>query len=137
MNYQAMKDMLMNDEGVRFHLYEDTRGKQTIGVGRNLTDVGISKDEAMVLLDNDITAAVNALDQVHPWWRSLSEIRQHVLVNMCFNIGIAGLGGFKKALTAMQAGDYETAANEMQDSTWYVQVGARAIRLVSLMRQGQ
>lgn len=136
MNYQALRDMLLNDEGLRLKPYKDAGGKLTIGVGRNLDDVGISKDEAMILLDHDISVAINSLDSVFPWWRGMSELRQQVLVNMCFNLGIHGVAGFRNALAAMESGDYESAAREMEDSTWYHQVGGRAIRLVSLMRNG-
>jgi lysozyme len=136
-NYQALQDQLILDEGIRLHAYTDTVGKLTIGVGRNLDDIGISKQEALTLLQNDVTHVVNALDGAFPWWRGMSDIRQQVLANMCFNMGIVRLSGFKNALAAMERGDYETAANEMHDSSWSNQVGDRAVRLVSLMRNGQ
>ncbi len=137
MNYTVLREMLMIDEGVRLHPYADTVGKLTIGVGRNLTDIGLSKDEVMILLDNDVKAAIVALDGLYPWWRGMSEVRQHVLVNMCFNMGITKLSGFKLALEAMEQSKYEEAANQMTNSAWFNQVGARAIRLVSLMRNGK
>lgn len=136
MNYQSFRDMVILDEGLRLKPYTDSNGHLTIGVGRNLDAVGISNDEAMVLLDNDIKAAIEVVDQIAPWWRGMSEMRQHVLVNMAFNLGYK-LAGFKRALTAMEAGAYETAADEMKNSEWYRQVGARGVRLVSLMRQGK
>jgi lysozyme len=137
MNYEALSAMLINDEGLRLKPYTDTVGKLTIGVGRNLTDVGISRDEAMTLLQNDVNVATGDLDKTLPWWRTMNEVRQHVLINMCFNIGIVGLMGFKKALAAMEARDYDQAATEMEDSEWYTQVGGRGPRLVSLMRNGE
>ncbi len=137
MNYTVLREMLIIDEGIRLHPYTDTVGKLTIGVGRNLTDIGISKDEAIILLDNDIKAAIVALDGLWPWWRGMSEVRQHVLANMCFNMGITKLSGFKLALEAMEQSKYEEAANQMTNSAWFNQVGARAIRLVSLMRNGK
>ena len=137
MNYQALREMLIIDEAMKLHPYTDPEGKLTIGVGRNLSDGGISKDEALFLLDNDIKAAVTALDGLFNWWRGMSEVRQQVIVNMCFNMGIAKLSGFKMALAAMEAGKYDEAANQMMNSAWYTQVGARGIRLVSLMRNGK
>ncbi len=137
MNYQTIREDLIRDEGIRLHPYKDTVGKLTIGVGRNLDDVGISKDEATFLLDNDIKVAIAGLEQLLPWWKSMSDVRQHVLLNMCFNLGISRLMGFKLALIAMEAGNYEEAANQMMNSAWFTQVGARAIRLVSLMRNGE
>jgi len=137
MNYQALREMLIIDEGLKFHPYTDTEGKLTIGVGRNLTDIGITKDEAMFLLDNDIKAAVTALDGLFNWWRGMSEVRQQVMVNLCFNLGISTLSGFKLFLAAAERGDYEEAANQLINSHWYTQVGGRGIRLVSLMRNGK
>lgn len=136
MNYQTLREELIRDEALRLKPYTDTKGKLTIGVGRNLTDRGLSIDETMILLDNDIKGAATDLDRALPWWRGMSEARQHVLINMCFNMGINRLGGFIKALAAMEKGDYNTAADEMQDSDWFKDVGGRAIRLVSLMRNG-
>lgn len=136
MNYTALREQLILDEGIRFRPYPDTEGKMTIGVGRNLSDNGLTRDEIMFLLDNDIATAINDLDRVLPWWRTMNSVRQNVIVNMCFNLGITRLVGFKKALAAMEKGDYETAAREMENSAWYTQVGPRAYRLVSLMRSG-
>ncbi len=149
MNYQTLREQLILDESMRLHPYVDCcakswrdctcaeKGKLTIGVGRNLDDIGISKDEATILEDNDIKAAIDGLDSVFPWWRGMSDIRQHVIINMCFNLGISRLSGFKLALMAMEAGNYDEAANQMMNSKWFNQVGARAIRLVSLMRNGK
>ena len=137
MNYEAVRQQLMIDEGVRLHPYTDTVGKLTIGIGRNLTDDGITIGEAGYLLDNDISTVVTQLDKSVSWWRSLSEARQEVMVNWAFNVGIVGLLGFKLAIAAIQAGNYVEGAAQMRDSEWYKQVGGRAIRLASLMENGE
>jgi len=117
-------------------VYRDSIGLPTIGVGRNLQDRGISEPEAMILLANDITNVLADLDRALPWWRTLSENRQLVLADLCFNIGIRRLLGFRKALAAMQAQDWELAAAEMKDSKWYGQVKSRGEELCELMRTG-
>ncbi|MDR5802124.1 glycoside hydrolase family protein [Caballeronia sp. LZ001] len=127
---------LKRDEGVRLKPYTDTVGKLTIGVGRNLTDVGISDDECTTLLQNDIDKTVAALDRTLPWWRNLNPVRQRVLVNMAFNMGMVGLLTFKNTLSAMQNGSYAAAAAGMLASKWATQVGARAERLADMMRTG-
>lgn len=136
MNHTALKDQLIAHEGLRLKPYQDTVGKLTIGVGRNLDDAGISTHEAMLLLDHDIEAVEDDLDQRLPWWRGLSEARQLVLADMCFNLGIARLQGFKNTLAAIHAGDYEAAADGMLASKWAGQVGKRAHRLARMMREG-
>lgn len=136
MNRQKLKDQLVIDEGLRLKAYRDTVGKLTIGIGRNLDDRGITRDEAMVLLETDVALVEAELDGALPWWRKMTDARQNVLANMCFNLGLSKLLGFKNTLAAMQRGDYEAAARGMLDSLWAKQVGVRAARLASTMRTG-
>ena len=133
----TLVDQLIRDEGIRLYPYLDTEGKWTIGVGRNLTDDGISKDEAQLLLSNDIANATKQLDEAFPWTEALDDVRRGALVNMTFNMGIGGLSAFRKFLAAMQAGDWVTARNEMLDSKWAEQVGPRAQRLAIQVETGQ
>lgn len=130
-------EQLLRDEGLKLKPYLDSVGKLTIGVGRNLDDVGISVDEAHVLLANDIAHAANMLEQALPWAMNLDPARQGALLNMCFNMGIGGLLQFKKALEAMQAGDFNAAVREFEDSKWYAQVGSRAYRLCTQIASGE
>lgn len=132
----AMVADLRRDEGERLKPYRDTVGKLTIGVGRNLDDVGLSPEESAYLLANDINKVLRQLDEKLPWWRGLCFNRQRVLINMAFNLGIAGLLGFRNTLAAVQAGQYDKAAEGMLSSKWATQVGKRAVRLADLMRNG-
>lgn len=127
---------LRKDEGVKAFPYRDSLGKLTIGIGRNLDEVGLSDDEINYLVSNDIDRVEAQLDRLLPWWNAMTEPRQRVLANMCFNVGINRLLGFKKALTAMQAERYTEAAKEMLDSLWARQVGNRAKRLAQMMIDG-
>lgn len=127
---------LRRDEGERLKPYRDTVGKLTIGIGRNLDDVGISEEESAFLLANDIAKVEKQLDEKIPWWRRLTINRQRVLVNMAFNMGIFGLLGFKNTLAFVQMGDYSRAADNMLLSKWAKQVKGRAVRLAELMRSG-
>jgi lysozyme len=126
---------LSRDEGRRLKPYLDTVGKTTIGVGRNLTDVGIAESECDLMLENDVMHSVTWLDHHLPWWRSLDAVRQRVLINMAFNLG-GKLLTFADTLAAMQRGDYAKAANGMLASKWATQVGVRAYRLATMMRTG-
>lgn len=137
MNVEALSHELEHDEGLRLKLYQDIFGNWTIGVGRNLSGRGISRDEALYLLKNDIVGTLDELDRHLPWWRTLDEVRQRALANMCFNLGIERLLGFKKFLAALKAGNYGIAADEMAHSKWDGEVGARAYRLEAAMRSGQ
>src|SRR5258708_976756 len=125
----CIADQLRRDEALHLRPYKDSVGKLTIGVGRNLDDVGISEQEADVLLANDIKAATLALEATFPWTMDLDETRKGALVNMAFNMGIRGLAQFKDFLAKMQTKDFRAAAGAMLDSLWAKQVGARATRL--------
>ncbi len=127
---------LRRDEGVERLPYVDTVGKMTIGVGRNLTDRGLSDDEIDYLLQNDIDLVIDDLNRALPWWVDLSPVRQRVLANMCFNLGISRLKKFAYTLSAMRRGDYASAAQGMRESLWARQVGARAERLAQMMERG-
>ena len=137
MDRQKLTAQLTIDEGRRAIAYVDTVGKLTAGVGRNITDRPFFDDEIALMLKNDIDLVEKELDRRLPWWRQMTPARQNVLANMCFNLGINRLLGFERALTHMRASRYDDAAREMLASKWARQVGARAIRLASLMRKGE
>jgi lysozyme len=134
MDIAKLKSDLELDEGLRLHPYEDTVGKLTIGIGRNLDDVGISEAEARHMLGNDIEWVVKELDRAMPWWRTMPEPAQRALANMAFNLGLTRLRRFKNMLAALQAGDYSKAADEALDSLWAKQVKGRADRIAALYR---
>lgn len=131
-----LRNELARDEGERNKPYTDTANKLTIGIGRNLTDVGLRLNEIDYLWRNDIAATVADLDRVLPWWRGMTPDRQRALINMCFNLGIQRLCGFAKTLDFLKQCDYASAATEMLDSLWARQVGQRAQRLAQMIREG-
>lgn len=139
MNLEALKAQLRRHEGVIDHAYQDSEGYWTIGVGRLIDERRGGKlrpDEIDLLLENDVQNVMLELDRILPWWRGLSENRQLVLADMAFNLGIVRLQGFRNALAAMQAGEWDRAAAEMLDSLWARQVGRRATTLAEMMRVG-
>jgi len=135
MNAQRLARQLIVDEGLRLKPYRCTAGRLTIGVGRNLDDRGLTEAEALLLLDNDIKACWGQLAAALPWVVQAPEAVQEVLVNMCFNLGLAGLLGFRRTLAHLEAGRYGEAVSEMLRSRWAGQVGARAERLAQRLRE--
>ena len=131
-------DMLILHEGLELKPYQCTADKTTIGVGRNLQDVGITEDEAKYLLQNDID---RILKEVEHWsfLEKLNEPRQAVILDMVFNMGVTRFNAntWVKTFAAIQNEEWEKAANEMLDSKWAKQVGQRAIRLSQMMRKGE
>lgn len=137
MDYELIKSQLEAHEGVRLKPYEDSVGKLTIGIGRNLEDKGLSRNEAEFLLENDIDQVVRELDKNIPWWSTLPSVQQAVLINMGFNLGVPELMSFRRMLGAIKRHDWEEAAQEMLDSEWASQVGDRASELAGQMRTGR
>jgi lysozyme len=134
---ERLRLQLVRDEGCRLKVYQDQVGKLSIGIGRNLEDKGISQTEAEYLLDNDIRDATSDVLAHLPWAVALDEARRAVLINLCFNVGPGGLLGFRKMLSAMQAGEWATAAAELLDSKYHRQVGQRAERLARQLETGE
>lgn len=152
----ALRAELRRDEGDRLRVYRCTAHKLSIGCGRNLDDVGISAAEtarlgitvrscirdgltasqSTVLLENDIDRCEADLDRALPWWRTLDDVRQRVMLNMCFNLGIATLLTFRGFLAAVRVARWQAAVAAMRDSRWHAQVGARALRLEAMMATG-
>ena len=124
------------DEGLRLHPYLCTAGKQTIGYGRNLDDVGITEAEAEAMLRADMEVAIQDAKSfaTAAVWQCLSPNRQAVLINMAFNLGLSRLSQFKRLQTNLARHAYADAADEMLNSRWARQVPNRARRLADIMR---
>ena len=136
---EALRAQILKHEGEVLHAYQDSLGYWTIGVGR-LVDKrmggGISHDEAMVLLDHDLDACVADLEARFTWFSKLDAIRQRALIDLRFNLGSSGLLQFKHLLAALEAGDFDAAAQALVASKWHGQVGARAARVEHMVRTG-
>jgi len=130
---QKLKNLLLHHESCKQFPYVDTTGHLTIGVGRNLSDRGVSTREAMYLLDEDIVYFSSKLNSYLPCFADLSENRKIALIDMCFNLGVQGLLNFHKMLEYLAAKDYEKAAQEMLHSKWAQQVKERAQCLADII----
>lgn len=133
MDVEKLKDQLILHEGLELKSYTCSAGYVTLGVGRNVEELGITEDEARYLLDNDILRVTQELDNNLPWWRDLSEVRQRVFVDMVFNLGISRFLNFKNMIGHAKNESWEECAAEMLDSRWADQVGQRATRLATAM----
>lgn len=128
---------LTADEGVRLKPYTDIVGKLTIGIGRNLTDKGITAVEALSLFQHDVDECVADLN-LFGWFVHLDPVRQTALCNLRFNLGPHKLRGFVKFLAALSVGDYERASAEILNSHWATQVQpSRRDRIARQIRTGE
>lgn len=154
---------LIKDEGYKRKPYRCTAGKLTIGIGRNLDDVGLTAEEtiylfgqpltkeeyiseftkhglslknAWFLCENDIDRSLRDLRLIFKNFDSFTDNRQRALANMMFNLGLSRFMGFRKMIDAIQIGHWARAAREAIDSKWAKQVGARATRIYDLIKKG-
>ena len=136
---EKLLEMLRRHEGVKSHIYRCSAGFWTIGAGRNVDPnggIGLSDDEINYLLENDIKRCKQELISLS-WFIDLDSVRQDAIVNLCFNLGLTRLMGFKNAMAAMAEGDYERAADEFYDSRWAKQVKSRADEVCEMIRTGR
>jgi lysozyme len=137
-------EQLERDEALRLRVYPDSRGFRTIGVGHNLDanplpfDVsnGITASQALQVLHDDVSHVTAQLLRDVPLLGKLDLVRFGVFQNMAFNMGEGGVLLFHHDIADTLAGNYITAAQDMRDSKWYTQVGARAERLCKQMEKG-
>ena len=126
----TVDELITRHEASKSKPYTDTVGKITIGIGRNLTDIGLSDDEIHYLFRNDKQRAWDAC-AIYPWFLGLSTARQAACIDLAFNLG--SLHGFPRFCLAMSQGNWKDAANELATSKWATQVGKRATDDINLI----
>lgn len=127
---------MMFHEGFRKNVYKDTVGKQTIGYGWNIDDTPIYREVAELQLRMKLAECEKELERELDFYPNLTLARKEVLINMCFNLGLAGLLGFTNTLRLMRASNHEKAAEQMLRSLWAQQVGKRAQFLAAKYAKG-
>lgn len=152
----SLRDQLIRHEGLRLRAYKCTSGKNTIGVGRNLDDKGISpeetealgitvesclrdgitKEQAMALLDNDIADCRKEAGKLG-WFGCLDPVRQDAALNLIFNMGLPRLLKFRKMVAAVEQMDWDEAKRQLLDSRYARQVGRRAEEVGEQLRTGR
>jgi lysozyme len=138
-----LREMLKLHEGLRLKPYKCTAGRWTIGYGHNLEanneaiPNGITLEQAERYLDQDIASAEAGCRKQFPFFNALDDVRKAVLIDMCFNLGLNGLAGFKSTLAAIEEKNFARAGANMMSSKWAGQVKGRASRLSHMMAYGK
>ncbi|PAF49065.1 hypothetical protein BKH41_02955 [Helicobacter sp. 12S02232-10] len=142
-------EMIKKHEGYKGRVYLDTQFIPTIGYGRNLKahplseaeerdikmNLGVyGKKEAEEWLKNHLEGLYNELSK-YRWFHKLDSVRQSIILDMAYNLGIPRLLLFKKMILALNSADYDNASHEMLNSSWAMQVKERAKKLSVLMRE--
>ena len=143
MNIEALREQLKIDEGVKYEIYKDHLGYPTFGIGHLITEddpehgepdgTEISEDRVNEIFESDVAKFVSEAKILFPDLDELPDVAQQVIVNMAFNMGRPRLSKFKNFIAGVNDRDWVRAAEEMMDSRWADQVGARATRLRNLI----
>lgn len=132
-----LEKYIIAEEGYSQKPYRCTAGKLTIGFGFNLDDTGLTREECLLVLRHRLDKLVGEIIKKLPWYRNLNHARQAVLVGMAYQMGLAGMLGFKTTLAYIEAGRYTEASAQMLSSKWARQTPARARRAAYMMRYGK
>ena len=145
MNVYKLREQLKIDEGCVNEIYTDHLGYPTFGIGHLIVEsdpengqaVGtpVSDDRVDAAFDADVKVVLSECKVLYPDFDDLPEEAQQIIANMMFNLGRPRLSKFVGMKRGVDAKDWNAAADEMVDSRWYRQVGARAERLVNRMRE--
>jgi lysozyme len=144
MNMEKLQEELENDEGVKYEVYNDHLGYPTFGIGHLILDsdpeygsstgTEVSEERVKEAFEADVVGVVSDCETLYPDFEELPEEAQRIIANMMFNMGRTRLSKFKGMKRGVDAQDWNAAADEMVDSSWYKQVTNRADRLVARMR---
>ena len=142
---EQLREQLMVDEGVVYEIYNDHLGYATFGIGHLVIEgdpelgasIGtpVSEERVIECFEKDVETVINDCVILHEAWDGYPEEAKQVIANMMFNMGRTRLSKFKKHNSALQSGDWKTAAAEGRDSRWYKQVTNRAERLMSRLEE--
>tara|TARA_Y100000004_G_scaffold13793_1_gene14716 strand:- start:38 stop:478 length:441 start_codon:yes stop_codon:yes gene_type:complete len=144
MDIEKLREQLKIDEGCVYEIYNDHLGYPTFGIGHlviesdpeNGQEVGtpVSADRIIEAFEQDVETVLSDCAILYPDFDELPEEVQQIIANMMFNLGRPRLSAFKGMKRGVDSQNWQEAADQMVDSRWYRQVGARAERLVERMR---
>jgi len=132
-----MKDLLekiKHHEGFVEHVYDDSLGIPTIGYGFAIKDLVLDEDIAEDILVRKLEKLKRNACSRFNWLEDMPQEVQEVILNMCYQLGVTGVSKFRKAISALQEGEWNEAADEMLDSLWAKQTPNRAKELSNIVR---
>ena len=130
----SVVDSIVQHEGFRARPYPDPiHGWARATFGHGLTY--IEEDESLDIVRRRVERIDRQLRQLVDGYAALPQTARDVLVEMAYQMGVGGVLRFRKMLDALEAGDFEHAADEMLDSRWARQTPKRAQELADKMRR--
>ncbi len=134
-DFEKAKKMLIFDEGKKTRPYKCTAGKTTIGIGRNLDDVGISDATIDLMFKEDLERAASICENIFglEQWNRWSDARRLGWTNFAFQLGRSRMLGFRNTLKAAIAEDWADTERRLRESLWAKQTPNRAERVIAMI----
>ncbi len=141
----TIEEQLRLHEGFApYPIFDPSRGRQIVGIGHVLDASPLpdemypmTEDRAMQLLRSKVETLKATLQARFSWFQMMDEVRQRVVVDMVFHLGVPTFRTFTTLIRALESGNYGEAADEIRCTIWAHLVGVRAVRLASWMRVGR
>ena len=138
MNRSHLEANLKRFEGFRGKPYKDTKGKTTIGFGRNLDDVPLTEAEGWILSKGPLDDAIEHAPLLVHYWDNLGDARQNILIELVYNIGFKAAAKFQKMRIALDTQNWPEAARQLLDSDWKTDVGpTRSVAMAKQLDTGE
>ena len=145
----SLIENIKTHEGYRREIYKDSLGKATVGYGFLVSALSpdelklnggkaepMSKEVAEKILNLKISKLKKRLFQCLPWLESRPQGVQDTLIEMAYQLGLAGLMSFRHTLGCIEAGDYAQAARNLRASLLYRQTPKRVEDYIKGLKNG-
>jgi GH24 family phage-related lysozyme (muramidase) len=153
LTFDDILKFIKKHEGVKPHIYRDSLGIPTVGIGFNMLrpDARAIFHKHNLDYDNVLNGSINlSEDQMHSLFQTClqiayADVKHYIpsfdalprniklgLIDLSFNLGYGRLSKFVKTREYILKGNYKQAAAELENSKWAKQVGKRSKDIISL-----
>lgn len=154
---QEVMDFIIENEGLRHRTYQDSQGYRTVGFGLNLDAPGaaallnsqgigyrsvyhgrrrLSQEEVELLLAAKVEESMEAARRLLDDYDGQPREAQIAVADMVYNLGPTGFKSLG-VVGHLNAGRYQRVISRLKQTTWYQQVGDRAVRVCAMFKAAE
>tara|TARA_X000001388_G_C2198577_1_gene110357 strand:- start:503 stop:907 length:405 start_codon:yes stop_codon:yes gene_type:complete len=127
-------DSIKKHEGYVGIVYKDSLGIDTIGYGFAIKDLELDRDICDIILERKLKDLESRVKLKFGWYPFMPQEIQHIVMEMCYQLGVTGFSKFVKTITYLKDKDFKNASTEMLDSLWAKQTPNRAKEMSEIVR---
>jgi len=125
---EQISKTIVENEGFSPVVYKCTEQHDTIGHGFKVSELYITEQISLQLLNMKITEKLIQIKQKLPWYEGLPIQAKVVVFDMVYQLGLSGFSKFKKSIALLKEHKFKQASIEILDSLWAKQTPNRANR---------